>query len=327
MLVSDTLLDKAGLISWVLNLSHWSLVLRSCWLFFLDKANFRWERWVHLNVFVLTNKFCWSIFWFSDLKEAVTCMNSIALTIFANVVIWADWAHVTNTFHGCHSTAVANDILMNNVGLFEFLLFQEVLEHALESFEAIVSYFTFHSLSNGGKLFRWKNSGSTTFSAGQTLFVDLGAIALDAGDFSCLNINIIFLVRHNELAISLSIGYRSCHLNSHSFCFSCKSVICSISNGGAGLSSKRGLLYVCLDLLFASIYLDGVWAHTLSCDKVIDISASFDSSCHRHISTNTDLMLNWSFSIWNEIHSARAVEFAVINWLEFWSNSECTRVV
>jgi len=90
MLVSDTLLDKAGLISRVLNLGHWSLVLRSCWLFFLDKANFRWERLVHLNVLILADKLCWSIFWFSDLEETVTCMNSIAFTILANVVVWAD---------------------------------------------------------------------------------------------------------------------------------------------------------------------------------------------------------------------------------------------
>lgn len=90
MLVSDTLLDKAGLISWVLNLSHWCLVLRSCWLFFLDEANFRWESLVHLNVLILADKLCRSIFRFSDLEEAVTCMNSIALTIFTNVVIWAD---------------------------------------------------------------------------------------------------------------------------------------------------------------------------------------------------------------------------------------------
>jgi hypothetical protein len=96
----------------------------------------------------------------------VTCMNSIALTIFANVVIWTDWAHVTNTFDRCHSASIANEILMNNISLIEFLLFQEVLKHALESFEAIVSHFTFHSLCDGGKLFRWKNSGSSTFSAG-----------------------------------------------------------------------------------------------------------------------------------------------------------------
>ena len=90
MLVSDTLLDKAGLISWVLNLCHWSLVLRSCWLFFLDKTNLRWERLVHLNVLILANKLCWSIFRFSDLEEAMACMDSIALTVFTNVVVWAD---------------------------------------------------------------------------------------------------------------------------------------------------------------------------------------------------------------------------------------------
>jgi hypothetical protein len=168
VLVSDTLFDKTSLIPWVLRLCNWCLFLRSYWLLFflfLDKADFRWKCLAHLNVLVLADKFCRSVFWLSNLKQAVTSMNTVTFTIFAEIKIWTDWAHVTDSFNRCHTASVADKVLMDNVSLFKFLLFQEILKHALECFVTIVTDFPFYSLGNGSKFFWWKNSSATTFPA------------------------------------------------------------------------------------------------------------------------------------------------------------------
>lgn len=85
MLVIDAFLHKAGLVSWVLWLGSWSLLL-FCKIL-LDKSDFCRERLVHLNILVLANKLSWRMFRLSDFQHGVSCVDSIALTVLANVVI------------------------------------------------------------------------------------------------------------------------------------------------------------------------------------------------------------------------------------------------
>ena len=152
-------------------------------------------------------------------------------------------------------------------------------------------------------------------------FVTCDPIAFDASDFGHLDFVLLFW--YDQLTICLSMGDWGCHLNSHGLCFSCKAIICSISNGCTSLSSKGLLLHTRFDGLFASVDLHGVGAHALPLNKIIDVSACFDSSGHGHVSSNSNFMLNWSSRIWYEVHGVGHVEFAVADRLVVRAHSKC----
>jgi hypothetical protein len=83
----------------------------------------------------------------------MTCVNSIALAVLTNIVIGADGAHVADALDWSHVAAIADKVLMEYVGLFNALLFEEVLEHVLEGLVAVLTNFTLDGCCNCSKLF------------------------------------------------------------------------------------------------------------------------------------------------------------------------------
>jgi hypothetical protein len=146
MFVIDAFLHKASLISWILWLVDWGCLLDRLLLLFLDEANLSWKGLIHFDVLVLADELGWGEFRLSNFEHGVTSMDSVALTVLANVVIGADGAHIADSLDWCHITAIANKVLMEHVGLFNALPFEEILEHVLEGLVTVFTNFTF----NGG---------------------------------------------------------------------------------------------------------------------------------------------------------------------------------
>lgn len=131
MFVGETFLNKTGRVAntfWLL-LLYWLLTLL-----------LRLGRCVHLTL-VLADKLGRGLGAFSDLEKRVLRMNSILLTILAEVIIMTDRAHVADTYNRTNLTTIASDAFMPSVILLDLLVIQVVCEHGAETVVTVLLNF------------------------------------------------------------------------------------------------------------------------------------------------------------------------------------------
>jgi len=123
---------------------------------------------------------------------------------------------------------------MDDVGLCDALLLQEVDEHILEACEAVLADFSSNSFSNSRELSGIENSGAATLPAWKAFLVDLRAIAFYAG-YLCFFI--LVLVWDNNVTVGLCVRRHCLHLDPLRISLGSEAIVSSIGCVGTSLSS------------------------------------------------------------------------------------------
>lgn len=135
-------------------------------------------------------------------------------TLFTEIVIVANWAHVSNTLNGICITAIADKFFVKNLSLFQLLFSQVNLDllskwvstHLSDLISNDFKHVSIHVTTN--------SSSSITFSTGKSFFVYLRPFALEAWDLFSIGIIHLKIIirRHKKWAASFLVTVLYLHL-------------------------------------------------------------------------------------------------------------------
>ena len=155
---------------------------------------------------VLTDQLSGRLVGLANLEQRVFSVNAERLTGLAEVKVGADGAHVAHASNRRGLTDVALEsrmllrLLQSVAGLFVLRV------KGAELSGAVVSDLFAHQLGNRAEALCREDASGIAFAAGQTLLVDLGALAFEALD-GLAGQFVRVRVGHNELATGLSLRY------------------------------------------------------------------------------------------------------------------------
>lgn len=135
-------------------------------------------------IFELTDKLCRGLFLLTDLEEGVLGMDSILLTLLAEVAVGTDRAHVADATDRIGLAAIADDLFVESSILLLLLIDKVVREHTAEALVAELLDLLAHNCLNLRQLLGDEGASAIALAAGESLLVHLAAVALDAGDLS-----------------------------------------------------------------------------------------------------------------------------------------------
>ncbi len=120
---------------------------------------------------ILANHLRGGVLGFAHLEHRVVSMDSSLLAVFAEIVVSAHRAHVTNAADGGHVAAIADNTVKYCVALLLLLINQIFLEHGLEFCSAVLTNFFTDHLNDRTDLLRADNTTAIALAARKPLLV------------------------------------------------------------------------------------------------------------------------------------------------------------
>ena len=225
----------------------------------------------------------------ADLKERVLVVDAIAYTLLAEVGVSADGTHVADTTDGISFTAIANDFLVNNVVLLLILELEVFLKHFSEASVAVLLDLLANDASQVSQLAGYDGTTAFTLAAGQTLLVNLGAVALEAGEL-LEAFGIILITGDKQVTCDVSVLDLDLHLRGLVLRLGNETVTTLVLHVSLDLGRHVAHLHTRVNHLFTSHDAGGVAASLTSNSAGHNISTDGNRLMHGSVGSNCNLV-------------------------------------